>query len=144
VRTAIAHGLNRILAETRFLRLRDDSESSTNRPETTQLSGMIVPKVGIEPSSARTDQQQTATNRTVEGAAGAPDSASKCTIRGGMDDSLDDSVDDSGERQASDGRLPVEALVVAGSWNLATKPVSTEDTGRLDRRERDDGTCGAS
>jgi hypothetical protein len=126
--------------------------------------------------------QQTATNRRVKGSAGASDSAPKCTIRCVVNDSLDDS----GERQGSDGRLPVEALVGvvetalakalalaaqagrweivvqlaeelatrrrararrneenAGSRNVASKPVSTEDTGRLDRRGRDDGTCGA-
>jgi hypothetical protein len=89
-----------------------------------------VPKVGIEPSSPHTHQQETATNRTVGGAANAPDSAPKCVIRGGVDDSLDDSADDSREWQGSDGRLPADALVGVVETALARALTLAAEAGR--------------
>ena len=81
-----------------------------------------VPKVGIEPSSPRTHQRETALNRTVEGAADAPTSAPKCVIRGVVDDSLDDS--------AKRSRLPPDALVGVVETALAQALMLAAEAGR--------------
>jgi hypothetical protein len=89
-----------------------------------------VPKVGIEPSSPSTHQQESAPNRTVEDSADAPDSAPKCVIRGVVDDSLDDSASDSIEGQGSDRRLPPDVLVGVVETSLARALMLAAEAGR--------------
>ena len=86
----------------------------------------VVPKVGIESSSARIDQQQTATICAIEDPANARDSAPKCAIGGGVDDSADDST----EGQGIDGRLPPDALVGVVETVLARALALAAEAGR--------------
>jgi hypothetical protein len=85
-----------------------------------------VPKVGIEPSSACIDQQQTAANLTIEPSINPPDSASKCAILPVVDDSLDDSS----EGQGSHGRLPAEALIGVVETALSRALTLAAEAGR--------------
>jgi hypothetical protein len=85
-----------------------------------------VPKVGIEPSSACTDQRQTAAISVIEAPAYAPDSPPKRAFDGRVDDSLDDSADDSAKRR----RLPPEGLVGVVETALARALMLAAEAGR--------------
>ena len=62
----------------------------------------------------------------IEGPVHAPDSAPKCAIGGGADDTLDDSADDSGARR----RLPPDALVGVVETALARALTLAAEAGR--------------
>ena len=85
-----------------------------------------VPKVGIEPSSAGVDLQQSAPIHAIEAPVDAPDSPPKRAI----DSSVDDSTDDSSEGQGSDGRLPPDALVGVVETALARALELAAEAGR--------------
>jgi len=81
-----------------------------------------VPKVGIEPSSTRIDQHQTAAICTIGAPADPPLSASKCAMRGVVDDSLDDF--------GKHGRLPPDARVGVVETALARALMLAAEAGR--------------
>jgi hypothetical protein len=78
--------------------------------------------VGIEPSSMRIDQRQLAAICTLGNSADAPLSASKCAMRGVVDDSADDS--------GKHGRLPPDALVGVVETALARALMLAAEAGR--------------
>jgi hypothetical protein len=86
--------------------------------------------VGIEPSSAGVDLQQSAPIHAIEAPVDAPDSPPKRAIDSSVDDSLDDSTDDSSEGQGSDGRLPPDALVGVVETALARALALAAEAGR--------------